>query len=111
MNCKYCGAAVTGKYCSECGTKTPLGDKYSFAEMKKVKKLFIEGECTETVIRRAAWEIAQSEFENGQVDKEPRFVPLKLSEEFCPDGVGYQISKRAEGLVLQIKNYLHNKPL
>lgn len=109
MNCKYCGAAVIGKYCPECGTKTPLGDKFAFEEMKKVRKLFIEGECTEQVIRRAAWEIAQSEFENGRSGKEPNFIPLKLSAEFCPDGIGYQISKRAESLCRVINNFLQSK--
>ena len=109
MNCRYCGAAVIGKYCPECGTKTPLGDKFAFEEMKKVRKLFIEGECTEQVIRRAAWEIAQSEFENGRSGKEPNFIPLKLSAEFCPDGIGYQISKRAESLCRVINNFLQSK--
>lgn len=108
--CKNCGAEVTGRFCSECGERSMLGDKYNFSEMQKVKKLFIDGEYTETVIRRAAWEIAQSEFENGRVGKEPRFVPLKLSAEFCPDGVCREISRRAEGLVRIIKNYLENKP-
>ena len=111
MNCKYCGAAVIGKYCPECGTKTPLGDKFAFEEMEKVKKCFIEGECTDQVIRRAAWEIAQSEFENGAVGKEPNFIPLKLSAEFCPNGIGLQISKRAEDLCHVIRNYLQSKPL
>lgn len=70
MFCKNCGAVVSGRFCSCCGTKIRNGHEEAQLAKNQAKRVFVRRSATDLrrripAFNRFAWEIAEAFLESA----------------------------------------------